>query len=253
MSFKNIDEPNAHFKNLPRSNPSEPPSDSSIACLPILSNKIVLYMYVENIQDPRPYYENSPDFSPDRSPTIWASALFEISLSATGLPLCAFHVLQEYWRPKPLFSKFLQIPPWGLPSGWSIFYLCDIFEYNCAIFMCFKNIRDPNPYSENFTWTPPLRATLWFKHRLFYKYYRMPMCYIYDILECNIQEFNRYLTNFPDLIIEGYAPSESCMACLCDILKAIAQHLYFLSDSDTKNGGFLDLSDSKETRECKAI
>ena len=26
-----------------------------------------------------------------------------------------------------------------------------------------------------------------------------------------------------------------------------------LSDSDTKNGGFLDLSGSKETRECKAI
>ena len=27
----------------------------------------------------------------------------------------------------------------------------------------------------------------------------------------------------------------------------------YLSDSEAKNGGFLDLSGSKETRECKAI
>ena len=29
--------------------------------------------------------------------------------------------------------------------------------------------------------------------------------------------------------------------------------LFILSDSEAKNGGFLDLSGSKETRECKAI
>ena len=29
--------------------------------------------------------------------------------------------------------------------------------------------------------------------------------------------------------------------------------MYYLSDSDTKNGGIRDLSGSKEMRECKAI
>ena len=37
------------------------------------------------------------------------------------------------------------------------------------------------------------------------------------------------------------------------IVKILIVFKYLLSDSDTKNGGFLDLSGSKETRECKAI
>ena len=111
MCFKIIIDPNSYFENLRILHLWEPLSDSSTACSTnIIESKCATFMCFKNIQNPRPYYSNSPDFSPRSFLPICPSAVFERSLSTTGLHLCAFYVLQEYPRPKPLFSKFPQIP-----------------------------------------------------------------------------------------------------------------------------------------------
>ena len=63
------------------------------------------------------------------------------------------------------------------------------------LFMCFKNIWDPNPYSENCTRSPPLRATLWFAYRLFLRYLWMELRDIYVLFMCfkNIIDLNFFL------------------------------------------------------------
>ena len=101
MCLNNIDEPNAPFMNLPRRHPSKPPLKATFwfkhrLFTDIIECNCAKFMSFKNIQDPRPYDENSLDFSPDSSPRIWASAVFEISLSASGLHLCVLYVLEEY-------------------------------------------------------------------------------------------------------------------------------------------------------------
>ena len=81
-------------------------------------------MCFKNIQDPRPNYENSKTSTPGRSPLIWASAVFKIPLSATGLHLRAFYELQEY----PTQTAILKHSPWEPPSDSHIAGLYDILE-----------------------------------------------------------------------------------------------------------------------------
>ena len=95
-------------------------------------------------------------------------------------------MFQEYPTTKPLFKKNPQIPPWALPSGWSIVYLCDIFECDCATFMflyVLQEYRRPKPLFRKFTQITPMRSALWFKQRPFLRYYRIKFYYIYVLEE----------------------------------------------------------------------
>ena len=164
-------------------------------------------MCLKNIQDPRFYYENSPDLP-------------------LGVPRWSEHqlFLRYYWAQRGynyvLFmcveniqdgNRFLKNFPRSHHELWleyrfSLRYiwmrLCNIH----VLFTDFKNIIDPNFYFENLrrllTYGPPFHWSI--------------VC-LYDTLECNIQEFNRYFKKFPDLIFESYAPSKSYIACLCNI------------------------------------
>ena len=141
MCFKNIIDPNPYFENLRRLHLREPLSNSNITCSTnIIESKCVTFMcFLCALR----IYKTRVPITPIREILALEvyclsghQLFFEISLSAIGLHLCAFHVFQEYPRPKPLFSKFPQIPPTTKATLWleyllSLWYLwmqlCNIY------------------------------------------------------------------------------------------------------------------------------
>ena len=143
MCFKNIIDPNPYFENLRRLHLREPLSNSNITCSTnIIESKCATFMCF--LCALRIYKTRVPITTIREILALEVycrsghQLLFEISLSAIGLHLCAFRVFQEIQDPNRCFQNFPRShPPQRLPSGWSIFYLCDIFECNCATFIFF--------------------------------------------------------------------------------------------------------------------
>ena len=98
----------------------------------------------------------------------------------------------------------------------SLWYLLMQVHNFYVLFMCFKNIRDQNRYSENFTRISPLQATLWFVYRLSSRYLWMQLRKLYVL-----QEYYRPKLLFCQFtqIIPLKSLSYSSTARSCDIIR----------------------------------